>query len=69
VILLETYYILFLTNIQYSYASGNFKHTGLILLSSDGRGMRALEECIENELRYLDYKLLLPYYFGLEVFL
>jgi len=69
--LFESYQIQFSTNIWYSYASGKFKHTGLIILllpDCEGDEVWMLQGCTENILliHYFYYKLLLPYYFGLE---
>jgi hypothetical protein len=36
--IVNNYYTIFSANFMYSYASGKFKLTGLILLSLDGRG-------------------------------
>jgi hypothetical protein len=51
---------------------GNFKHTGIILFSTDDGGdVWMAEGCTENILlmHYFCYTVLLTYYFGLEVLL
>jgi hypothetical protein len=68
--LFESYQIQFSTNIWYSYASGKFKRTVLLLpLSPDGRDdVWMLEGFTKNIfiIDYFYYKILLPYYSGLE---
>jgi hypothetical protein len=70
----ESYWSLFSAKIPCSYGGGKFKHTGVVLLSPDGRGDGVAGECagctdIILLILYFCYKLLVSYYFGLELLL